>query len=65
VSGASVLGVCPQGHLALNDLGNTGRELALAGRVDLPGEATREVVWYLYLAPDLEAALAMRALARL
>jgi hypothetical protein len=60
---SSVVSVCPQARLVLNDTGAAGREFSLAGKLSLAGNATREVVWYFYLASDLERALAMRGLA--
>ncbi|MHB1318889.1 MAG: GNAT family N-acetyltransferase [Anaerolineae bacterium] len=64
-TGASVLSSCPQGKLGLNDLGRSGREFALSGKLDLPGGATREVAWCFWLAADVEGALAMKGLAAL
>jgi hypothetical protein len=65
LTGASVLSACPQGKLGLNDMGRSGREFALSGKLDLAGGATREVVWYFYLAGDHAQALAMKGLAAL
>jgi hypothetical protein len=56
---------CPQARLVLSDTGAAGREFSLAGKLILAGNATREVVWYFYLAPDLEGALAMQGMASL
>jgi hypothetical protein len=64
-TGASVVSVCPQARLVLSDTGAAGREFSLAGKLILAGNATREVVWYFYLAPDLEGALAMQGMASL
>ncbi len=64
-SGRSVLGVCPQGKLALQDNGNSGRWLALSDQPILEGQATYELTLFLALAENPQAAKAFRPLAEI